>query len=98
MGVRKRVCRRWAQPTAFSGLKNRIVYLDRADNSPAQKTRSISTFTHLRQKAAQRPTRPLQARKPFAGLTHKPLCAACEYTEAHGHQAPTALPALMAST
>ena len=51
-----------------------------------------------KQKAAQRPTRPLPEKKPFAGLTQKPLCTACEQAEEHGHQAPPAPPPLPAST
>ncbi len=51
-----------------------------------------------KQKAAQRPTRSSQEKKPFAGLTQKPLCAACEQAEERGNQASTAPPPLMAST
>src|SRR5215813_1316911 len=43
------------------------------------------------------PPRPQRSRKPtpFAGLLHKPLCAACEQAAASGHKAPRTPPPLL---
>jgi IS1 family transposase/transposase-like protein len=45
------------------------------------------------------PPRPKRSRepKPFAGLLHKPLCAACEQAAASGHKAPRTSPPLITS-
>jgi IS1 family transposase/transposase-like protein len=45
---------------------------------------------------AQRTKKPPQVPKPFAGLTQKPLCAACEQGQAHVDQPPPAPPLLIA--
>jgi len=43
------------------------------------------------------PPRPKRSRKPkpFDGLLHKPLCAACEQAVASGHKAPSTPPPLL---
>ncbi len=43
------------------------------------------------------PPRPTRSREPtpFAGLLHKPLCAACEQAAASGHKAPSTPPPLI---
>jgi len=48
----------------------------------------------LLQPSPPRPTRSREP-KPFAGLLHKPLCAACEQAAASGHKAPSTPPPLI---
>src|SRR6266851_231425 len=48
----------------------------------------------LLQPSPPRPTRSREP-KPFAGLLHKPLCAACEQAAASGHKAPRTPPPLI---
>ena len=42
--------------------------------------------------------RPIEISSLFAGLSKRPLCEACEYTQAHVNQPPPAPPPLMVST
>src|SRR6266705_3222203 len=48
----------------------------------------------LLQPSPPRPTRSREP-KPFAGLLHKPLCAACDQAAASGHKAPSTPPPLI---
>jgi hypothetical protein len=50
----------------------------------------------LLQPSPPRPTRSREP-KPFAGLLHNPLCAACEQAAASGHTAPSTPPPLITS-
>src|SRR5215831_30478 len=61
-------------------------------------SRSRSIACQAPHKAAKPPTQGSTAKKPFPGLTHKPLCVACEEAEEPCNQVPPARPALIIST
>jgi IS1 family transposase/transposase-like protein len=46
---------------------------------------------------SQQTTRPLKASQPFAGLTQKPRCAACEQGQEHADRSPPSPPPLLTS-